>query len=253
MAAQKQESKPRAKAFTTIKSARDVKVPVDAKLKQLWDQALAVMQKAKGHGAEAFDELWEAAARAVEHDPPLYVLGGYGSAGEFFEEVLQEKERTARRFMRVAKYATPQEEAKYGTTVLDAAIGYIEATLDVPLKGPLPIAFERLRIPVTRNGKDARVLLEETTAEEIVKATRDVATKKGKARVAPNPIEQTLAKAFGGGAATKGVRSTVRGGVVTFSGVPVASLGAFAKTLAGVKLPAPDAAPKAPKKSIERK
>lgn len=232
------------------RAPRDVKVLVDGKLKKQWDQTLTAIKKAKGQGAEAFDELWEAVARAVEHDPPLYVLGGYASAAEFFAQVLQEKERTARRFMRVAKYATPAEEEKFGTTVLDAALAYVEATAGGPLAGPLPIAFERLRIPVTRNGKEARVPLSEATAEEIAKATRAVIAKKGKTRAAPNPMEDALGKALAGNTATKAVRATVRGGAATFSGVPVVSIATFAKTLASVKLPSaePKAKPPASKK-----
>jgi len=37
---------------------RDVKVAVDGKLKKRWDETLGVIRKAKGQGAEAFDELW---------------------------------------------------------------------------------------------------------------------------------------------------------------------------------------------------
>jgi hypothetical protein len=230
----------------TPRAPRDVKVVVDGKLKKQWDQTLAAIKKAKGQGAEAFDELWEAVAKVVEHDPPLYVIGGFGSSAEFFAQVLQEKERTARRFIRVAKYATPQEEEKYGTTVLDAALAYVEATAGGPLAGPLPIAFERLRIPVSRNGKETRVPLAEATAEEIAKATRAVMATKGKKHAAPNPIEDTLGKALASNAATKAVRATVRGGTATFSGVPVASIPAFAKALAGVKLPAAETKAKAP-------
>lgn len=225
-----------------------MKVKVDGKLKKQWDETLGVIRRAKGRGAEAFDELWEAVAQVVEHDPPLYVLGGYGSAAEFFVEVLQEKERTAQRFIRVAKYATPTEEAKYGTTVLDAALAYIEATTGGELSGPLPIAFERLRIPVERGGKTVRLPLGEATAEEILQAARAVASSKGKPRSSSNPVEVTLRKALGGNAATRAARATVRGAVVTFSGVSVASIATFVKVLAGVKLPDPAPKPaKAPR------
>lgn len=242
--------KPRPAKRTITKSPRDVKVAVDAKLKKLWDATLAEIRKAKGRGAEAFDDLWEAVAKAVEHDPPLYVLGGYGSAREFFEEVLQEKPRTAYRLMRVAKYASPREEAKYGTTVLDAALGYIEATTGGELSGPLPVAFERLRIPVVRGGETVKLPLEEATAEEISKAARIVAAKKGKARASSDPVEAALRKALAGNASTKAARATVRGGTVTFSGLPVASLVAFAKLLASVKLPS--SAPKTVKSARKK-
>lgn len=227
----------------------DVKVAVDAKLKGQWDKTLAAIEKAKGQGAEAFDELWEAVAAVVEHDPPLYVIGGYGSAAEFFEEVLKEKARTAYRFIRVAKYATPQEEERYGTTVLDAALAYVEATIGKPLSGPLPIAFDRLRIPVTRDGKSTRLSLAEATAEEIAKATRELTTKSGKSTAAPNPVEHALQGAMAGNSSLKTVRASVRGGVATFSKVPVASIPVFGKALAAVKVPVQAGATHDPKKS----
>lgn len=243
------KAQPRGRKLAPVKEPRDVKVKVDGKLKKQWDETLGVIRKAKAQGADAFDELWEAVARVVEHDPPLYVIGGYGSPKEFFEDVLQEKERTARRFMRVARYASPHEEAKYGTTVLDAALAYIEATTGGELSGPLPIAFERLRIPVSRGGNTVRLSLEEATAEEISQAARAVAAKKGKPRAPANPVEQALRKALDDNAATKPARATVRGETVTFSGVPVASLATFAKLLAGVKIPTPAAPPATPRKA----
>jgi hypothetical protein len=57
--------------------------------------------------------------------------------------------------------------------------------------------------------------------------------------------------ALGASVATKRIRMTVRGGVVSFSGVPVASLAPFAKTaktLLGVKLPADEGKPAASRK-----
>ena len=99
----------------------DVAVPVDAKLKARWDAALAEVGKAKARGASAFDELYEAVGAIIDHDPPLYVLGGYASVKEFAAEVLGEKARTVQRNVRVARFASPRDEDKYGVTKLDAA------------------------------------------------------------------------------------------------------------------------------------
>ena len=104
-------------------SARDVKVAVDPSLKAAWDAIGKRLDAAEHAGASAFDELWEAAADAVNHDPPLYVFGGYKTAAEFFTERLHSDVRTAQRNMRVARYASPAEEERYGTTNLDAALG----------------------------------------------------------------------------------------------------------------------------------
>ncbi len=85
----------------------DVSVRVDPKLKKAYDALVAVIGEASRKEAEDFDRRWEAAAKIVEHEPPLYVLGGYKNADAFFREVMQEEPRNARRFMRVAKYASP--------------------------------------------------------------------------------------------------------------------------------------------------
>jgi hypothetical protein len=100
-----------------------VSVKVDPKLKALWDEALATINAAMVRGASAFDEQWEAAGRVVSHEPPLYVLGNHASPAAFFREVLHEEPRTAQRYIRVAKFATPKEEDAYGVQNLDAAIG----------------------------------------------------------------------------------------------------------------------------------
>ena len=108
-------------------SARDVKVPVDASLKAAWDAVAKRLDAAEHSGSEAFDDLWEAAADVVAHEPPLYIFGGYKTAAEFFKERLHTDERTAQRNMRVARYASPAEEERYGSTNLDAALAWLEA------------------------------------------------------------------------------------------------------------------------------
>src|SRR5262245_43169295 len=60
-------------------TAKDIAVAVDPSLKAAWDRIAKRIDAAARGGAELFDELWEAAAEAIEHDPPLYVLGGYKS------------------------------------------------------------------------------------------------------------------------------------------------------------------------------
>ena len=121
-------------------SARDVKVAVDPALKKAWDAIAKRLDAAEHAGAEAFDELWEAAGEAAMHDPPLYVFGGYKSAAEFFEQRLHTDKRTAERNIRVAKYASPADEERYGATNLDAGIRWLEAKHG-PLGGRTPVAF----------------------------------------------------------------------------------------------------------------
>jgi hypothetical protein len=122
-------------------------VRVDPALKRAYDNLIALISKASAKEAEDFDTRWEAAARIVEHEPPLYVFGGYKSADDFYRKVMNEEPRNARRFMRVAKLASPRDEETYGVSKLDAALAYVEAKLGHPLEHPpLPVHLSRLRI-----------------------------------------------------------------------------------------------------------
>src|SRR6185503_13796071 len=89
------------------KALPKVDVRVDPKLKALFDQHMAILREAQGEGAVAFDRLWESVDAIVNHEPPLYVVGGYASADAFFAGVLKETSRTAQRNIRVARFATP--------------------------------------------------------------------------------------------------------------------------------------------------
>jgi hypothetical protein len=100
--------------------------------------------------------------------------------------------------VRVAKFASPIEEERYGTTKLDAALAYIEAKLGAPLvHPPLPIALDRLRIPVKHGaGVGSRsCTLEEARVEDIVAATRGLRTQKAKPTSSvERAIKERLAK-----------------------------------------------------------
>jgi len=216
--------------LTSRPTARDVKVPVDASLKKAWDAIGKRLDAAEHEGAAAFDELWEAAADAVNHDPPLYVLGGYKTAAEFFQQRLHTDARTAQRNMRVARYASPTEEEKYGTTNLDAAIGWLEAKHGA-LGGRLPVAFDKLKIPIDGAPRP----FEKLTAAEINAATRALLGKKSPAHRARSAFEAALAKHD----AFKETRVNESAGRVTFTRVPVGSITLFAKVISAVKLPPP--------------
>ncbi len=150
------------KAKRSKVTPKDVKVAVDPSLKKAWDAIAKRIDAAEHEGASSFDELWEAAAEAVDHDPPLYVFGGYKTAAEFFKERLHTDVRTAQRNMRVARYASPAEEERYGTTNLDAALGWLEAKHG-PLNGRLPVAFDKLKISI----EDKPTPFAELTAAQI--------------------------------------------------------------------------------------
>lgn len=204
----------------------DIRVPVDATLKKRWDELKKVIDSAKSRGASDWDALWEAAAAIVEHEPPLFVVGGYKNDREFFDEVLGEKARNAYRNIRVAKFASPREETRYGVAKLDAALAYIEAKIGAPLvEPPLPIAFDRLRI-----GK-RRLTLENARREDVEAATRELTKKHAEPT---SSAERAAREAFAKHPALKDVRVRVRNGLVTFTSVPAGGMEAFRATLAKV-------------------
>ncbi len=209
--------------------------PVDPALKRAWDKLATSIDSFAGKGASAFDELWEAVAHVVDHEPPLYLFGGYKTAAEFFEQRLHTDTRTAQRNIRVARYATPQEEAQYGTSNLDALIGYLEAKHG-KLDGVLPVAIARVKIPVVNGKEHKAVPFPELSAPQINAATRALLSKKSP--TPKNPARHALEGVLGKHDALSHVVVHEREGFATFTNVPLASLGVFARALTSVKLPA---------------
>ena len=210
-------------------SARDVKVAVDPALKKAWDAVAARLDAAEHEGAKAFDAIWEAAGEAVEHDPPLYVFGGYKTAAEFFAQRLHTDKRTAERNIRVAKYASPADEERYGSTNLDAGIRWLEAKHG-PLAGRMPVAWDKLRIVI--GGKP--VAFEKLTATQIDGATRSLGKTKAPAHRARSAFEAALKKHD----VFKETRVNEHAGRVSFTRVPIGSIALFAKTIAAVNVKA---------------
>ena len=213
-------------------TAKDVPAKVDPTLKAAWDKLAARIDDAQHRGSAAFDELWEAVGAALEHDPPLYPMGGYKNPTELFTQLLHTDPRSAKRFVKVARYATPKEEETYGVSNLDAAIDYLEEKHG-PLGASLPVAFDRLKIPV-KDGKTTKLVpFAKLTALEIQRATRAL---RGKGQTPTDRAEAAFARAFGKHPAFAHTRFNVTAGAVNVRGIPLAALGVFARVLAGVKL-----------------
>ena len=218
----------------TKKPTADALAPVDPALKRAWEKFASSIDSLAEKGAAAFDELWENVAHVVDHQPPLYLFGGYKTVAEFFKERLHTDVRTAQRNIRVARYATPQEEADYGNSNIDALIGYLEAKHG-KLNGTLPIAIARVRIPVASGKEHKMVPFPDLTAPQINAATRALLAKKSP--VPKNPARHALEGALAKHDALSHVVIHEREGFATFTNVPLASLDLFAKALTSVKLP----------------
>lgn len=231
MGSKKKKAAPKKSAPKKPSATPDVVVKVDAKLKKAYDTLVAVIADASRHEKLDFDRRWEAAGAIVEHDPPLYVVGGHRNQEEFFRAVMKEEPRTARRYVRVAKFASPTEEERYGVQILDAALGFIEAKLGHPLEHPpLPIAFDKLRVPVSDGTKP----LADATLVEINAATSKLT--KGAHRKPKTPARAALEKSLGAIDSLAKVRVAERSGLVSFDGVPLAALTRFARAVLATKI-----------------
>lgn len=213
-----------------------VEIQVDRAIKQQWEKAIATLKASKQKGAAAFDELWETVGEVVEHDPPLYLAGGFATAKAFLAAHFEETQRTAYRNVRVAKYASPSEEAKYGVAKLDLVLSYVEAKLGAPAKGRLPIDFASIRIPVRRNDEVRKVRIEEASAKEIAGATRELTRAAKKVPTFASPLVSTITKAFAK-SPLRAITVRLASGKLSFGGVDPAAIPALALALSGLKLP----------------
>jgi hypothetical protein len=206
-------------------------IAVDPALRRFFDQHMARITRATKEDASAFDARWEAALAIVDHEPPAYVVGGYKSDADFLRRAMHEEPRTGFRNMRVAKYASPRDEATFGATKLDAAIAYVEAKHG-PLKGRLPIAFSSLVIPVVDQGKKRRKSLADATVAEVLRAAKALrpALKKK-----PTPAESALSAALLREKLHDQIELHVHDGFATFSRVPLGRFAQFVKALRSAK------------------
>jgi len=223
-----------AKRRVTVKtSSTKLDLHVDRSLKKRWGRALTTLESARRQGATAFDELWETVAEIVDHDPPLYLAGGFATTKAFLTKHLKESERTARRLMRVAKFASPNEEARYGVSKLDAALAWLEAKAGKP-RGRLPVDFPKLRVPV----KGGPTLpFDEATVRDLTAATREL-LRAGKPRKNRPPLVRALATAIAKkGKSLDGITVSLTNGKLTLGNILPDQLAALTKALGSAKLP----------------
>lgn len=238
-ASPKGSTKPRPSRTGLLAKPVVVDLKVDKDLQKRWQKALDVIKDAKREGASAFDVLWETVAEIVEHDPPLYLAGGLATTKDFFTEHLGETDRSARRWMRVAKYASPAEEARYGVSKLDAVLGYLEAKSGGAIKGSLPVALDKLKIPVERDGKTSSVPLEEATVDAIHTATRKLKRGGQKLPRKTSPVLAAVTRELSKGK-LRGISAKISGGKLMLGAVPLDALTDLADALRRIELPEQD-------------
>ncbi len=216
--------------MATKRTTAAVTVKVDASLKKLWIETNARLTKATAEGASSWDQRYEAVIDIVEHEPPLYLAGGFATEADFIKAVLNENRPAVYRNMRVAKYATAKEIETFGASRLDAAITFIEAKNGGPLKGRTPIDFSTMRFPVDGGNKR----LAELTVQDLRGA---IAKLKGRAKTSTKASPQASAiSALLSKAKLGGVFVDVRRNELVLR-VPLDSVAAVGKALAGYRAP----------------
>lgn len=234
LAMAKSKTQAKSKKASSKPRSKEVEIKVDRALAQAWKKILAVLESSNIEGMRAWDRKYEAVGEILAHDPPLYLAGGVSTAGDFFAKYLPgEDSRSVLRNVRVAQYASPDEEVKYGTSKIDAVIDYLEAKHGKPQKGRIPVDFEKLRLDT----KDGAVEFAGATVEQVRAAARLAARADKSSRPAKrNPIVATLSKKLPKGA--EDVTIHFAGGRVTLGGIPVALFAKVLRALASAELPA---------------
>lgn len=212
-----------------VKRSAEIVVKVDASLRKLWNDASERLTRATSEGAQAWDDRYEAIGEILEHQPPLYLAGGFATDQAFLKEVVAEERTTIYRNVRVAKYASAKEVERYGSSRLDLAITFVETKNGGALKGRTPIDFAALRFS-TPGGKKSLI---EASVEDVRHAIAELKGKKTTSEKA-SP-EATAIKKLLSAAKVKGVAFDVRRELVILR-IPLAGLGAAAKALAKYRL-----------------
>ncbi len=213
------------------KGAREIEVKVDAAMKRRYDALAAVITRTTRSESSAFDERYEAIGEILDSDPPLWVAGGFSTIPDFIAAVVREPGRTVRRMVRVARFASPAEEARYGVAKLDAALSYIEAKTGDSVKSRLPIDWRALRIPIRRGGRERRVPFADVTVDELHAAARALR----RPQQHPKDALQKSIEAALRTARVEGVRVHTVHGRVNVTGIAPADVAKVGRALATVR------------------
>ena len=231
--------KPPAKKRLARKSARakpvSITTLVDPVLKRRWDDAVRRIHAASHEESRDYDQKWEAVADVVDATPPLYLAGGFSTDRDFFDQFLHVDRTTGLRKARVARFASPAEIEAWGDTRIDAALTYLEAKAGAPLRGKLPVALDKVRIPVTVKGKTTTLTLATATRDQLRTATRALLGEHA-SRIKASPRGRAVQAALAGrGLQTVSVAPHREG--FDLRGIPWAAVKKVAQALAGVDLP----------------
>ncbi len=229
MSAKKIRKKTPAKPVTK-RAARPVEVRVDAALKKAWARELSELRRRSAEGMRSFDAKYESVGHIIHHDPPLYLAGGVARLSDFVATYLPgETVRSVERNVRIAEYASPVEEERYGTSKIDAALDFLEAKNGRPIHGRLPVDFAKLRVPA----QDGTVAFEEASVAVLRDAKRKL--DKGGRTAKPSPVVTELRKRIP--AEAKEITVHYADGRITIGRIPARLFKAVLRALGKAKIP----------------
>ncbi len=209
-----------------------VEVKVDRALQRAWKTQLAELEECNRSGTLSWDRKYEAVGAILQHNPPLYLAGGVSTVADFVRKYLPgEDVRSVQRNVRVAQYASPDEEIRHGTSNIDLAIKYLEAKHGAPAKGRIPVDFAKLRVPTD----DGSIAFVDASTEQLRDAARLAERSGHRTRGKPSPVVAALIKRLPAGA--KGVTVHYADGHVSLGKIPLALFVKVVRALAAARLP----------------
>ena len=211
-----------------------VVIKINAALKKLYAQAIGQLDETDSAGAEAWHRRYEVIRTIIEHSPPLYLAGGFATAGDFFTGKIKETRQTVYRGIRVAKLATAHEVATFTAARLSFAIAYVEARDKKPLKNRGDVDFSALQIHFKRDGKSYSKSLNDIAYADHAYAVGQ-ATGHHSMPTKQTPVAKAVTAAVKA-SGVKDVKATVSKKTLTLR-IPLAGISAVGRQLAGFKLP----------------
>ncbi|MBL8683849.1 MAG: hypothetical protein JNK05_32050 [Myxococcales bacterium] len=240
MATPKKSAKKKPRSTAGTKPVPFVDAKKISKLAARYRALLAQMHAALVSEMRGWDSYYEAVDEVVSKK--LYVADGYENAKEWLQEHVDETERTALRYARVARLASPEEIAKYTATKIDFALSIRDAkeVAEAKKKGvelerdpdeAKSIDLAAQRYSVKRNNEKLTVDLEEVKTPELRAILRAFGTRPSRPEPSMSDEAARAKRAFSETAGLEGVTVEERDSTVTVRGFRPDQMGAVGDVL----------------------
>lgn len=198
----------------------------DRALKEKWERELAVYTAAVARDAKAFDQKYEAIARIIDHDPPLYLAAGCKTFHDFVTKYVHEDDTVVRKWVEVAKLASPKEEALWSPSRLALLLGYLRAT-SVDGKLLKKFQWDKIMVNIAPKGREEKFIRGVDATLDQLRSARTYALQRlGKTPPGTSSVaKQLLHQLQSAGADNVSVRYHDGSYTVTFEGYQARTVG----------------------------